>query len=608
MSRGVAIRPGQAAGAAGGTLPRGPVGARIVGLCLALAMALLWADAAAAATASARLDSSKATVGAAVTLSITVSGARRVGRTHMPSLDAFDVVPGPTSMRSRSVNGRATQQVVLTYYLYPKRVGSFTIDSIGVEAGGTTLWTTPLKVDVSEATASSGPVADHFVEAYVESKDVYAGQLLIYHLRFGFASSVNNLEVIYPDWGGLLKEAAVEPELTDSYQVIDGRTFHVVQWRIPLFTLRPGSYEIGAAEIKFDQVVGVSRRTRPLFNDPLFDQLFATAQLRPVHLKAEPITVEVKPLPDAGKPEGYTGLVGTARLLGDLSRTRCELGESVSLTLVLTGHGNLADADLEIQAPEGLKVYAEDPVEEISWGQDGPLGRISRRFDLVPQVAGEALLPEIELGYFDPVRRGYRTTSAGPFRISVDEGNEQSHGAHSADLLVDERAIEMLNAEPYPAALHGGARRMGTWPRFALLAVVLALPLGAFGACAAIQRRRKRLADPELLKRQRAHRKALGGLDRARSLDPDRVACAATAEEALRTFLHERAGITTGAMSPEELGDAVEQAGAELAAPQVETWMRSVAAVRYAGRSEPTVDELLQRGRDLIDALTEEFE
>ena len=608
MSHGVAIRPGQAAGAAGRTLPRRTVRTRIVGLCVTLAVALLWADGAWAATASARLDSSKATVGSAVTLSITVSGARRVGRTHMPSMETFDVVQGPTSMRSRSVNGRATQQVVLTYYLYPKEVGSFTIDSIGVEAGGTTLWTTPLKVDVREAVASSGPAADHFVEAFVEADGVFAGQLLIYHLRFGFASSVNNLEVIYPDWGGLLKEAAVEPDLTDSYQVIDGRTFHVVQWRIPLFTLRPGSYEIGAAEIKFDQVVGVSRRTRPLFNDPLFEQLFSTAQLRPVHLKAEPIPVEVKPLPDAGKPDGYTGLVGTARLLGDLSRNRCELGESVSLTLVLTGHGNLSDADLEIQAPEGLKVYAEDPVQEISWGQDGPLGRISRRFDLVPQVAGEVLLPELELGYFDPVRGGYRTTSAGPFRISVDEGDEQSHGAHSADLLVDERAIELLNAEPYPVALYGGARRLGTWPRFSLLIVVLVLPLGAFGACAAIRRRHRRLADPELIKRQQARRKAMNGLDRARALDPDRVACAAAAEEALRTFLNERAGISTGAMSPEELGDAVEQAGAELAAPQVETWIRSVAAVRYAGRSEPSMDELLTRGRELIEALTEEFE
>jgi hypothetical protein len=577
-------------------------------LLVLLAPALLWADAALAATAAARLDSRKATVGSAVTLTITVSGARRVGRTHMPDLSAFDVVPGPTQMRSRSVNGRATQQIVLTYYLYPKEVGSFTIDSIGVEAGGSTQWTTPLAVDVGAAQASSGPVADHFVDAWVEPQDVYAGQLVTYHLQFGFASSVNNPEVVYPDWGGLLKEAAIEPELTDAYQVIDGRTFHVVQWRIPLFTLRPGSYEIGEAELKFDQVVGVSRRTRPLFNDPLFEQLFSTAQLRPVHLKTEPLAVEVRPLPDVGKPEGYTGLVGTARLLGDLSRNRCELGESVSLTLVLTGHGNLSDADLEIQAPEGLKVYAEDPVQEISWGQDGPLGRISRRFDLVPQVAGEALLPEIELGYFDPVRGGYRTTSAGPFNISVDPGEEQAHGAHSADLLVDERAIELLNAEPYPAALRGGSKRQGTWPRFVLTGLLLVLPLGAFGACAAIRQRRRRLADPELLRRQRARRKALDSLERARAVGPDRVACAAAAEEALRTFLHERVGIATGALSPEELGDAVEQAGAELAAPQVETWMRSVAAVRYAGRTEPTSDDLLQRGCALIDALSEEFE
>jgi len=556
----------------------------------------------------ARVDSSNAIVGAAVTLTITVTGTRSVGQVHTPSLPAFDVVPGPTQMRSSFVNGRATQQFVLTYYLYPREIGSFTIDPFGVDAGGTTVWTSPLTVDVGASREPSKPVEDHFLEAYVEPLEPYAGQVIVYHLRFGFASSVNNPQVGFPDWGGLLKEAAVEPELTDTYEVIGGRTFHVVEWKIPLFSLRPGEYEIGPAELTFDQVVGVSRRTRPLFNDPLFDQLFSSAQLRPVHLATEALEVEVMPLPEAGKPEDFSGLVGTARLQGNLSKTRCAVGESATLSLLLQGTGNLRDVELAIDAPEGLKVYPEDPMFDLEWDNDGPRGRIAQRFDLVPLQQGEAIIPEITVHYFDPDRRRYRTTEAGPFRLSIDAGVDESHGAHSADLLIDEHAIEMLNREPYPAALTGGARRLGTPLQFALIAVAMVAPVGAFGAGVLLRRRRRRLADPEQQQRRKALKRALQRLEEAEVRSGDRVAAVAAAEDALRTFLTERVGVPTGALSPEELEHAARDAGLDDASAEaVGLWMKDAASVRYAGRTEPPVEALVERARQLVLQLQQEL-
>ena len=561
-----------------------------------------------AAGVRARIDSSNATVGAAVTLTITVTGTRSVGQVHTPSLPTFDVVPGPTQMRSSYVNGRATQQFVLTYYLYPREVGSFTIDPFGIEAGGTTVWTSPLTVDVAASRAPAKEIEDHFLEAYVDPVEPYAGQVVVFHLRFGFASSVNNPQVGFPDWGGLLKEAAVEPEVTDTYEVIGGRTFHVVEWKIPLFSLRPGEYEIGSAELTFDQVVGVSRRTRPLFNDPLFEQLFSSAQLRPVHLNTEPLQVEVMPLPESGKPEGFSGLVGTARLQGNLSRTRCAVGESATLSLLLQGTGNLRDVDLAIEAPEGLKVYPEEPIFDLDWDNDGPRGRIAQRFNLVPLLPGEALVPEISISYFDPVRGRYRTTEAGPFRLSIDAGADESHGAHSADLLMDERAIEMLNREPYPAVLTGGARRLGTPLQFVLIAAALVLPVGIFGAGVVARQRRRRLADPELQRRRKALRRALARLEEAEAGAGDRIAAVAAAEESLRTFLAERAGVATGALSPEELEVEARAVGlSEESATAIGTWMRDVASVRYAGRTEPAVGALVERARQLLLQLQEEL-
>ncbi len=563
-----------------------------------------------AATVEAKIDSPKGIVGASITLTIVVTGARSIGKVSMPSLPAFDVVSaGGVQMRSGYVAGRPVQQALLTYYLYPKEKGSFTIDAIGVAVDKRTLWTKPLEVTIGASRApSAGPDEDQFLRAWVEPEASYAGQPILYHVELGIASSIKNFERQDPDWGGLVKEADLEPDVNERFQIIEGRTFRIIQWRIPLFSLRPGKYEVGEMTARFDQVVGYSRRTHPLFNDPIFDQMFSTAQLKPVELVTDPIEVEVLPLPEAGRPESFSGLVGTARLMGELSRNQCEVGESVTLSLALQGSGNLQDVDLEIEAPEGLKVYAEDKMVNLDWGPDGPYGTVARRFDLVPLIPGEAVLPAIEIGTFDPVARRYKTTDVGPFRVSIGgETDGGSHGAHSADLLVDDAALEMLNREPFPVMRGAGWRRMATPSRFVLLAAVFVLPVGVFGSSVLIRRRQRRQADPELQRRKRAYRQAADALDRAAGLAQDPVAAAAEAEDAVRAFLSVLGGVTTGALSPEELTVAVKEAGAPGAAESVGRWLADVGAVRYAGRREPSVSEIVTRARALLDELAEEL-
>jgi len=545
-------------------------------------------------------------VGSAVTLTITVSGARTVGKTRLPDLSTFDVVPGVTQLQTAWVRGRAVQQVVLTYYLYPAEVGSFTIGGIGVDAGGTTVWTSPLTLDVVPPRSRTGAVGDHFLEVEVSPETPYAGQPIVYTVRFGFSTSIKNFELGDPDWGGLLKEASLEHDTVDTYEVIEGRKFRVLEWRIPLFSLRPGEYEISPSIAHFDQVVGVTRRMNPLINDPIFDQFFSTAQLKPVTLESGPLSVEVLPLPE-GAPETFTGLVGSARIRGSLSRERCAVGESVRLALELGGSGNVQDVDLDMQLPEGLKVYGEEPTTTLQWSPSGPYGTVTRVFDLVPLAAGQAVIPSLEVAYFDPYSGRYQTATAGPFRLTIDPGEgDEAHGAHSADLLVDEAAIQMLNAEPYPVQERGGHHRLATRPRFAALAVALVVPPGVFGACAAVRRVQRRRSDPERRRRQRAHKQARSRVRKA--LREDRGAAAAGIDAAMRTFLDERAGIPGGALSPEELAEATRAAGAgEETTATLERWLTDLAAVRYAGRAEPSIEILADRATALLDDLSEEL-
>jgi len=573
----------------------------------AVLVALAGPGSARAASATLKADSTRATEGAAITVTVTVSGAKSVGKVRFPEMPNFDVLSGGKTIRSGWVNGRAVAQVLLTFYVYPKKTGEYIIGPVGVDADGRTVWTSSVTVMVSEAKRRK-PTEDHFVDAWIEPERPYAGQPVVYHLQFGFSASIKGFQRDDPDWGGLVKEATVEEEVLDRLEIIDGKTFRILEWKIPLFTLRPGSYEVAAATVHFDQVVGYQRRTQPLFNDPVFDQFFSTAKIEPVTLEAEPVTVEVLALPAAGQPEDFSGLVGAARLQGELSRNRCKVGESVSLALVLQGNGNVQDVDLELVVPEGIKVYSEDADLRFAWGQTGPYGTVSRTFDLVPVIAGEAIIPAVRVSYFEPERKRYRDTEVGPFRLTIEPGEEgEGHGSHDAELLIGEEAIQLLTAEPYPAVETGGYARRATGGRFGLLGLLLVTPLGGAGAAALLRRVQRRRADPERRRRLRARKLARKALDRAEEQTTDRAGAMSTAEEALRRFLAERSAVPTGAMTPEELGAAVDAAGAPDTAQEVIRWMSDMGAIRYAGRTTPSTPEMVERARELLEELDGEL-
>ena len=66
------------------------------------------------------------------------------------------------------------------------------IGAIGINTGGSTLWTAPIDIVVASSRTPTGPVADQFLEALVEPELPYAGQPIVYKLRLGISSSVKN--------------------------------------------------------------------------------------------------------------------------------------------------------------------------------------------------------------------------------------------------------------------------------------------------------------------------------------------------------------------------------------------------------------------------------
>lgn len=121
--------------------------------------------------------------------------------------------------------------------------------------------------------------------------------------------------------------------------------------------------------------------------------------------------VRVRALPEAGRPDGFAGLVGALEIDAYLHPGSVAVGESARL--VIEVHGTAAGWDapppeLERLLGDEIEVFAETP-ERASGEREGLLTlRRTLRYDLVPRAAKTFRLPPLAIAVFDPGTRRYR--------------------------------------------------------------------------------------------------------------------------------------------------------------------------------------------------------
>src|SRR3989338_159023 len=90
-------------------------------------------------------------------------------------------------------------------------------------------------------------------------------------------------------------------------------------------------------------------------------QLFREPRQRT--LAGEPVTLEVKPVPQEGKPADFSGVVGSFQIALQSSNHEGEAGQSTTFTITVKGNGDLRTlSDLKWQTPPDIKVYDDQPV------------------------------------------------------------------------------------------------------------------------------------------------------------------------------------------------------------------------------------------------------
>ncbi|MEM6804337.1 MAG: BatD family protein [Bacteroidota bacterium] len=371
-----------------------------------------------------------------------------------PDFKGFQRVLGPQISQQASYqtsNGKLKQSVTISYtfVLAPLKKGDFTIGSAKVtDRKGKVYKTDPIKIKVSDAAKNAAGNKDAgavnrqqaieaelkqmiFLRAYVSKKKLYQGdQFVVTYKLFHapeIAGRLNSLELEEaPGYEGFWAEKVDLKNSQPALEVVNGRRFYVsVLKQDILIPQKSGKLKIDPLTVSMIVPIPKQRKRRRDPFDPfadlddLFQSPFGRHENFKFLAKNTPINIEVEALP-AGKPANYSGLVGDLKMDVKLSTDTIDAGEAVTLSIKYSGQGNLP----KIQAPKltfpaDFEVYDPKTKERVSRVGGRLSGSKSFDYLIIPRIPGDYEIPKIEVSYFDPKAKRYRSLSKERFPLTV---------------------------------------------------------------------------------------------------------------------------------------------------------------------------------------------
>lgn len=344
-----------------------------------------------------------------------------------PSFQDFTVVGGPnTSVSNYWSNGKRSFTKTYSYFLSPKKQGSFTVKQAQIEIDGQVYKTFPIIIKVTKAIEKPKDPND---PAYIASQKIH----LVAEVSKTSPYLNESITVLYklyvaPNIAANILGDKQTPQYEDFWnQNIEVRAFrpqnakfkgedyrYVILKKVVLYPQKTGKLKLEPYVINLNIDVPTSR----------YD-IFGNRIVRKVQQSITSSTriVNVKPLPEEGKPADFKGAVGDFNFSVTASKSSLDAGESLQAKVRVSGKGNLKLFELpKITVPSSLEVYEPEHKENVRTNLAGMQGEILDVYTIVPQYKGKYPLPEVSFSYFDPKAKTYKRLTSEQLVIDVVNG------------------------------------------------------------------------------------------------------------------------------------------------------------------------------------------
>lgn len=342
-----------------------------------------------------------------------------------PSFNNFEVLMGPSqSISSSFINGKRSFSKSYTYVLRPKKQGQLIIDSASITIDNTVYTTEPKTVLVTEpidnpnAPKTAQDIADEslYLVATLSNDKPYLNQgvLVTYTLYFSPRVYINNfIPVENPTYKNFWSQDLPIKEYETRRTTFRNESFNAVDLKtVVLYPQKSGSLALDPFALELYVQIPTGRRD--FFGDPIMRSATKT-------VKAGDLSINVRELPEEGKPLNFSGAVGDFELSVDASRTNLEANESTQIKVKINGKGNLKLLSIpELSLPSALEKYDPEYTDNVRVNREGMNGSVTNSYTVVPRYAGSYPVDPLEFTYFDPNSKSYKTLRSDPFDLTVE--------------------------------------------------------------------------------------------------------------------------------------------------------------------------------------------
>ena len=352
----------------------------------------------------------------------------------------FEILSNSRQQQYSSVNGKAVSYTDWNLILLPKRTGIVLIPSLKYKREISNAVEVTVRAATTSGSAASGkqPI---YTETLVDKSAVYIQEQIILTHRLYTSVQLRDYSLSELDIPG-----AIVQRLGDSQfqKVINGRNYLVLEVRYAIFPQSSGKLDI--PPLRFGAYETASRSQFGSFSSR-GNRVFRDTDAKRIDIMARPAHVPANEWMPSSKVEL------SEQWSGDLDSLI--VGEPITRTIRINAQGLTGAQILPLPIIESpnYKVYPDQPqLEEQAIG-DGVLGTRTESLALVPNRAGELVIPAIEMRWWDTKNQRMQTASLPATKVQVNPSTAINNAplANNAPLTT----MEPLDLNPEPAGFFG---------------------------------------------------------------------------------------------------------------------------------------------------------
>jgi hypothetical protein len=299
-------------------------------------------------------------VGESFTLQIIINGSNSPQQPQLTGFNDFtSSFQGGYDQSSQKIeirNGKKTTEIkevyVFLYELTPEKTGTLEIPPVTVQVGGSSYKTNTLYV-----TAKKPAEVSHYKFRLLPDRTTcYVGEKLYINVIWYWAQDIKGpVDFHIPLFEDTRVEVLDPPVPTDQNKeyatlvvgnqetyavkgsaILDGKSYNTYSFKKILVPKKTGTINVNDTTLSFYGVAG-DKAKRDSWGRRVLDRIV---------IPSNKFSLIIRDLPETGKPENFSGLIGDFSLSVRAAPVDVRVGDPITLTITLKGDGYLEDADI----------------------------------------------------------------------------------------------------------------------------------------------------------------------------------------------------------------------------------------------------------------------